>query len=172
MTALWAWLLGAALGAAVVALWRRQRVRRERRQYAAERDHAVRSLDSLRGILQEYIEQREEVEENLRESERRLRRSEERLRRLVDHAAYGIYRCGLDSRFIEANPAMIQMLGYSRLQELQELDVLQQVFVEPAERMRWREDLETGRPRDWYDFTWRRNDGTTVRVRVDRKSVV
>jgi PAS domain S-box-containing protein len=131
----------------------------------------VRSLDSLRGILQEYIEQREDVEETLRASEDRLKRSEERLRTLVDHAAYGIYRCGLDSRFIEANPAMIQMLGYDRLEALQALDVLSTVFVEPAERERWSEDLKIGRLRDWYDFTWRRRDGSTVRVRVSARVV-
>jgi PAS domain S-box-containing protein len=137
----------------------------------AERDHAVRSLDGLRGILQEYIEQREDVEETLRASEERLRRSEERLRTLVNHAAYGIYRCDLRSRFIEANPAMIQMLGYDTLGDLQALDVLEAVFVEPEQRARWCEDVSLGRLRDWYDFTWRRRDGTTVRVRVSPRIV-
>jgi two-component system cell cycle sensor histidine kinase/response regulator CckA len=163
--------LGVALGSVLATIWLKQAVRRDRRQFAAERDHAVRSLDSLRGILQEYIEQREDVEETLRASEERVRRSEERLRTLVDHAAYGIYRCGRDSRFIEANPAMLQMLGYERVEALQELDVLETLFVEPAERARWREDLALGRLRDWYDFTWRRRDDTTVRVRVSPRLV-
>jgi PAS domain S-box-containing protein len=167
---LWA-ALGVALGVAVTLLWARQRVRRAGRQFSAERDHAVRSLDGLRGILQEYIEQREDVEETLRASEERLRRSEERLRTLVDHAAYGIYRCDLESRFVDANPAMVQMLGYDALDELQQLDVLETVFVEPAERARWCGDLSLGRLRDWYDFTWRRKDGSTVRVRVSPRLV-
>ncbi|MGH7713393.1 MAG: two-component system sensor histidine kinase NtrB, partial [Gemmatimonadaceae bacterium] len=167
---LWA-ALGVALGAAGAVLWSRQRLSRTRRQFAAERDHAVRSLDSLRVILQEYIEQREDVEETLRASEEQLRRSEERLRTLVDHAAYGIYRCGLDSRFIDANPAMVQMLGYDSLETLQALDVLDSVFVEPADRSRWSEDLALGRLRDWYDFTWRRHDASTVRVRVSPRLV-
>ncbi len=171
MTVLLWVVLGVALGALLAAAWIKQRVRRDRRQFVAERDHAVRSLDSLRGILQEYIEQREDVEETLRASEERLRRSEERLRTLVDHAAYGIYRCGRDSHFIEANPAMLQMLGYERVEALQELDVLETLFVEPAERSRWREDLALGRLRDWYDFTWRRQDDTTVRVRVSPRLV-
>ncbi len=170
MVPLWV-VLGIALGAILAAAWVKQRVRRDRRQFVAERDHAVRSLDSLRGILQEYIEQREDVEETLRASEERLRRSEERLRTLVDHAAYGIYRCGRDSRFIEANPAMLQMLGYDRVEALQELDVLETLFVDPAERSRWREDLALGKLRDWYDFTWRRRDDTTVRVRVSPRLV-
>ncbi len=168
---LWWLALVAALGVAGAALWSHRRLRRARRQLSTERDHAVRSLDSLRGILQEYIEQREDVEETLRASEERLRRSEERLRTLVQHAAYGIYRCGLDSRFIDANPAMVRMLGYDRLEVLQALDVLEAVFVEPAERSRWREDLALGSMRDWYDFTWRRRDETTVRVRVSPRLV-
>ncbi|HJU72208.1 MAG TPA: ATP-binding protein [Gemmatimonadaceae bacterium] len=171
MTALWWTALGIALGAALVALWTWRRTRRERTQIAAERDHAVRALDSLRGILQEYIEQREDVEETLRESEGRLRRSEERLRTLVDHAAYGIYRCGQDSRFIDANPAMVRMLGYDLLEELQQLAVLEEIFVEPADRARWQGDLASGRLRDWYDFTWRRRDATTIRVRVSPRLV-
>jgi len=164
-------LLGAALGTAAVLLWSRRRLSRARVELAAERDHAVRSLDGLRGILQEYIEQREDVEETLRASEERLRRSEERLRTLVDHAAYGIYRCDLASRFVDANPAMLQMLGYERLAELQSLDVLGTMFVEPAERARWSEDISLGRLRDWYDFTWRRRDASTVRVRVSPRLV-
>ncbi|MEW5918586.1 MAG: ATP-binding protein [Gemmatimonadota bacterium] len=167
---LWA-LLGVTLGVAGAAVWMRRAARRAQRHFAAERDHAVKSLDSLRGILQEYIEQREDVEETLRASEARLRRSEERLRTLVDHAAYGIYRCGLDSRFVDANPAMLHMLGYDSLPQLQQLDVLRQVFVEPAERQLWSEDLASGRLRDWYDFTWRRTDGHTVRVRVSPRLV-
>ena len=171
MTRLWWAALVTALGVAGAGLWSRRGHRRARRKVTAERDHAVRSLDSLRGILQEYIEQREDVEETLRASEERLRRSEERLRTLVQHAAYGIYRCGLDSRFIDANPAIVQMLGYDRLEALQALDVLNEVFVEPAERARWCEDLALGRVRDWYDFTWRRRDETTVRVRVSPRLV-
>lgn len=171
VTRLWWTALVIALGVAAAALWSRRRDRRARQQLSAERDHAVRSLDSLRGILQEYIEQREDVEETLRASEERLRRSEERLRTLVQHAAYGIYRCGLDSRFIDANPAIVHMLGYDRLETLQGLDVLNEVFVEPAERSRWCEDLALGRVRDWYDFTWRRRDETTVRVRVSPRLV-
>ncbi|MGQ0642682.1 MAG: hybrid sensor histidine kinase/response regulator [Gemmatimonadaceae bacterium] len=167
---LWA-ALGVALGAAVTFIWSRRRVHRAGREFAAERDHAVRSLDGLRGILQEYIEQREDVEETLRASEERLRRSEERLRTLVDHAAYGIYRWDLESRFVDANPAMVVMLGYERLEELQKLDVLETVFVEPAERARWSEDLALGKLRDWYDFMWRRQDASTVRVRVSPRLV-
>jgi PAS domain S-box-containing protein len=166
------WLVaGLALGALVAVALTHQRLRLARRRLLAERDHAVRSLDSLRGILQEYIEQREDVEETLRTSEQQLRLSEERLRTLVNHAAYGIYRCGLDSRFIEANPALLQMLGHESLQDLEQLDVLDAVFVEPDERTRWREDMALGRLRDWYDFTWRRRDGTTLRVRVSPRLV-
>ncbi|MGQ0537759.1 MAG: hybrid sensor histidine kinase/response regulator, partial [Gemmatimonadaceae bacterium] len=167
----WYVAAGIALSAAVLYVWRNRRDRRELRRLAAERDHASRSLGSLRGLLQEYIEQREDDEETLRASEQRVRRSEERLRTLVQHAAYGIYRCGADSRFIDANPAMVRMLGYDRLQDLQALNVVDDVFVEPGERTLWLDDLSLGRMRDWYDFTWRRRDDAPIRVRISPRVV-
>src|SRR3989440_1740091 len=52
------------------------------------------------------ITQRKRVEEALRESE-------ERFRAVFDRAALGIARIDLSGRIIEANPALVQMLGYT-----------------------------------------------------------
>ena len=45
--------------------------------------------------------------------EEALRRSEARYRSLILSAVFGIYRCSLNGRFLDVNPALISMLGYS-----------------------------------------------------------
>ncbi|TWI44330.1 PAS domain S-box-containing protein/diguanylate cyclase (GGDEF)-like protein [Pseudoduganella flava] len=42
-----------------------------------------------------------------------LRRSEERFRATFEHAPLGIAECALDGRFLNANPKLLDMLGYS-----------------------------------------------------------
>jgi PAS domain S-box-containing protein len=47
------------------------------------------------------------------EAERKLRRSEERFRAVFEHAPVGMFIAGLDRRFLQANAAFCQMLGFS-----------------------------------------------------------
>jgi PAS domain S-box-containing protein len=41
-----------------------------------------------------------------------LRASEERLRGMFDHLPLGLYRCAPNGDFVDANPALVRMLGY------------------------------------------------------------
>ncbi|MDT8368215.1 MAG: response regulator [Longimicrobiales bacterium] len=41
-----------------------------------------------------------------------LRESEERHRGIFDHLPLGLYRCAPDGAFVDANPALVRMLGY------------------------------------------------------------
>ena len=65
--------------------------------------------------------------------EEALRRSEARYRSLVLSAVVGIYRCTLSGRFLDVNPALINMLGYGAPEEVLRLDARREVFVNPQE---------------------------------------
>src|SRR5712692_10448022 len=65
--------------------------------------------------------------------EEALRRSEARSRSLILSAAFGICRCTLGGRFLDVNPALINMLGYGSVEDLLQLDVRREVFVNPKE---------------------------------------
>jgi len=49
-----------------------------------------------------------------REAEEALRESEERFRSAFDHAAIGMALVGLDGRWLRVNPALCEILGYSK----------------------------------------------------------
>ena len=46
------------------------------------------------------------------EAQRALRMSEERHRGMFDHLPLGVYRCTPEGEFLDANPALVRMLGY------------------------------------------------------------
>src|SRR5580693_5452117 len=54
----------------------------------------------------------------LRATQEGLRRSERNFRSLVTNAPYGICRCDSAGQLLDANPALLVMLGYSSAQEL------------------------------------------------------
>lgn len=66
--------------------------------------------------------------------EEALRASEELYRNLMHRIPDGVYKSSPEGRFIDLNPAMVKMLGYSSKKELMEIDIRSQLYVEPAER--------------------------------------
>ncbi len=46
------------------------------------------------------------------EAQRALRASEERHRAMFDHLPLGVYRCTAEGEFLDANPALVRILGY------------------------------------------------------------
>src|SRR4029077_17736623 len=54
----------------------------------------------------------------LRAAQEGLRRSEMNFRSLVTNAPYGICRCDSAGQLLDANPALLAMLGYSSAEEL------------------------------------------------------
>ncbi len=83
--------------------------------------------------LADLVAQALEAHERQR-AEEALRDSEERYRTLVEQMPDGIYRSTPDGRFLEVNPAMYQMFGYSSKEEFLALDIPQQLYFSPEER--------------------------------------
>ncbi|HEY0564708.1 MAG TPA: PAS domain S-box protein, partial [Terriglobales bacterium] len=65
-----------------------------------------------------------------------VRDSEESHRSLVQSAVYGIYRSSVDDRFLEVNPALVKMLGYSSAEELLAIPLSERLYSDPEERAR------------------------------------
>jgi diguanylate cyclase (GGDEF)-like protein/PAS domain S-box-containing protein len=57
-----------------------------------------------------------------KQAEEALRQSEEKIRATFEHVPLGISECGLDGRFMDANPKLLEILGYSK-DELQQLTI-------------------------------------------------
>jgi two-component system cell cycle sensor histidine kinase/response regulator CckA len=98
--------------------------------------------------------------------EEALRRSEARSRSLILSAAFGICRCTISGRFVDVNPALIAMLGYSSVEDLLRLDVKQDVFVSPLELDRLAEDCRRTGSLNGVEMQWKRKDNRIIVVRL------
>ncbi len=95
-----------------------------------------------------------------------LRRSEARSRSLIFSAAFGICRCTLGGRFLDVNPALIAMLGQGSVEDLLQLDVRREVFVNPQELDRLAEDYRRRGSLNGVEVQWKRKDGRVIIVRL------
>ena len=69
-------------------------------------------------------------------AEEKLRESEERYRSLFDGVPIGLYRTSPDGRIMDANLALVQMLGYPDRESLQATKVVD-TYVNPEDRQSW-----------------------------------
>jgi two-component system cell cycle sensor histidine kinase/response regulator CckA len=101
-----------------------------------------------------------------------LRRSEAGLRSLVDNAPYGILRTKPDGRIVQANPAMVRMLGYGSEREVLALNMAKDVYRSPEERAgatAWTSKQESVHG---VELEWKRKDGSMFAVRCDTHVVL
>jgi PAS domain S-box-containing protein len=113
-----------------------------------------------------------------KDQEYRLKTSRESFRSLFEHVAAGVYISSKEGKFLDANPALLDMLGYEDKNEFLELDVARDIYREADARTRFQALIESnGRVVD-YEVDFRRKDGTpitvllTAHVRYDAKGKV
>jgi len=63
-----------------------------------------------------------------------LQESEELYRNLVEKLPDGIYKSTHEGRFVDVNPALVEMLGYSSKEDLLAIDIKTQLYFEPSDR--------------------------------------
>ncbi|HZO19552.1 MAG TPA: PAS domain S-box protein [Gemmatimonadaceae bacterium] len=108
--------------------------------------------------------------EGRKQAQEALRQSEERMRALIARAAYGIFRSTRQGRFLDVNPALVAMLGYESVDELLAIDIMRDLYVDIDERDRWMTAIDSGAHPEWFDLTWRRQDGTPIAVRLSARA--
>ncbi len=102
--------------------------------------------------------------------EEALRRSEARYRSLILSAVFGIYRCTLNGRFLDVNPALISMLGYNSVEQVLALDARHEVFVNPQEIDRLTEAYQRAGSLNGVEVQWKHKDGHTIAVRLSGRA--
>lgn len=103
------------------------------------------------------------AEERIRAQEA-LRQSEERHRGMFDHLPIGLFRCSPDGDFVDANPALVRILGRPDLDTLRS-DYAANFYVAPADRTRFVELLKKYGVARGFESRLERPDGTAVWVR-------
>jgi PAS domain S-box-containing protein len=104
------------------------------------------------------------------QTQAQLRASEQRYRSLFESVPIGLYRSTPEGRIVDANDALVQMLGYPSREKLLETPA-QALFCDPADRQRWQAEMDAkGVVRDFVGQL-KRYDGTPIWV-VDRARAV
>lgn len=71
-----------------------------------------------------------------------LSASKKNFKMIVENALHGIYQISNDGKIIYANKAFIKMLAYDSLEEMQNLQVDKDLYVQPEERKKFKYDIE------------------------------
>ncbi len=96
----------------------------------------------------------------------------ERYRAIFEHSPLGIYRTTPDGRVIVANPALIQMLGYSTLEEVGARNLENEGFGPTYPRSFFKEMVERKEGVKGLESAWSRKDGTRLFVRENARAIV
>jgi PAS domain S-box-containing protein len=103
----------------------------------------------------------------LEQAQQTLERSEKQFRELFENASVGVYRTTPDGRIIMANPALVQMLGYSSFEQLSQRNLEKEGFAPGYPRSLFKDLIEKNGRVASLDSAWLRQDGTTVSVSED-----
>ncbi len=106
----------------------------------------------------------------LRSAQEGLRLSEVNFRSLVTNAPYGICRCDPQGALLDANPALVAMLGYSSAKEMSGLN-LAALYSDFQHWFALADQLKLRQPFQGIEAEWRKKDGTKVFVRLSGRAI-
>ncbi|MCJ7666628.1 MAG: PAS domain S-box protein, partial [Actinobacteria bacterium] len=90
-----------------------------------------------------------------------LRESEQRYKSLFENSRDGIYKTTIGGEYIDVNPALVKMLGYSSRKELILLDVKKQVYADGSLRPTTEQREKT------FEAVLKKKDGSNINVEIN-----
>ena len=118
---------------------------------------------SVRRALEERrleLENRDYQQHLLQKVEEQLRVSEVKYRSLFEDSMDGVHISTRDGKYVDVNQAMSAMFGYSR-EEMIGMDT-RKVYVNPADRDKFQQDIEPKGYLKDYEMKCRKQDGTEI----------
>jgi diguanylate cyclase (GGDEF)-like protein/PAS domain S-box-containing protein len=97
-------------------------------------------------------------------AEAALRESEQRYRSLFEGVPVGLYRTTPAGRMLDANSALVRILGFPSLKALLETNVAD-LYLDPENRRRWQRILQEAVSAQSFETQVRRFDGSVIWVR-------
>ena len=99
-----------------------------------------------------------------KKQEEMLRASEEEFKNLFEHVATGVFISSKEGKFLNANQALLDMLGYGSKEAFLNINLPQDLYVRPEDRRTFQEMMERdGRVID-YEVEFKRQDGSTIPI--------
>ncbi|MDX9786675.1 MAG: PAS domain S-box protein [Desulfobacterales bacterium] len=99
-----------------------------------------------------------------KQSQARLRASEKDYEYLFENVGCGVYISNKEGKVLNANRALIEMLGYESKEEFSKIDIATDLYLRPADRVKFQEMVERdGRVID-YEAEFKRKDKRPLTV--------
>jgi PAS domain S-box-containing protein len=99
-------------------------------------------------------------------AEEALRKSEEKYRSLFEGSKDGIYISTHYGKFIDVNPAMVELLGYGTKEEVLDLDIQNSVYFHPVDREKFKTAIANRSFIKDLELSLCRKDGSMVNVLI------
>jgi PAS domain S-box-containing protein len=106
------------------------------------------------------------------EARRALEQVTEVYRSLIQGAVFGIYRAALDGLFLDVNPALVTMLGYSSSDELIEASAAGLIYADAAQKTKLQHVYHTTGRIQNVEVQWKRRDGQAITARLSGRAVM
>lgn len=121
-------------------------------------------IGSASGVPEKLVIVNRDITERKRASEA-LRLSEISFRSVIENAPYGIYRAQASGKLLLVNPALQKMLGYETQEELLQVNLASEVYLNPLEHQKVNELFANQKEFADVDVEWKRKDGKPIRAR-------
>ncbi len=98
-------------------------------------------------------------------AEKKVKESEEKYRLLFENSLDGVYRTTLEGKYIDVNPSLVKMLGYSSKEELIAIDIPTQLYVRKEDRP------GPDKRNKIFETRLKRKDGSIIVVEINSRVV-
>jgi diguanylate cyclase (GGDEF)-like protein/PAS domain S-box-containing protein len=131
-----------------------------------EREHIAKLPMVVRRVLKE-----KKLSEELEEARKALQHSQGRYRALLDNPAYGIYRSDAEGRVLDANQALVTMLGYASKEELLAANQVSPIIPYRGDSLPIADRAAVADQIQAIEIAWKRKDGSTLKTRLSGRGV-
>jgi two-component system NtrC family sensor kinase len=84
--------------------------------------------------------------------------------RLFEHVGCGVFISTKEGKFIDVNPALLDMLGYTSKEEFLKIDIKKDLYVRPDDRRIFQEMIERDGQVIDYEVDFKRADGKVISI--------
>jgi PAS domain S-box-containing protein len=136
-------------------------------------EHHIPAIDKIYDLLEQPLENADGTISKLsicrditqrKKREEKIRTSEEDYTRLFDHVGCGVYISSKEGKFLNANQALLGMLGYKSKEEFLKIDIAKDLYLRSEDRRKFQEMIEKHGQVIDLEVDFKRKDGTRISV--------